>query len=65
MEAFKAAGLLMLLALALVSPMVKANIGDFDETWRKRAEEATKAAHDAYTPNPEEVANNLNEHVHK
>ncbi|XP_022768291.1 pectate lyase-like [Durio zibethinus] len=53
-----------ILALGLVfvaiSPIVNANIGEFDEVWQQRAEEAKRAAQRAYEPNPQNVTNNLN-----
>ncbi|KAF8390257.1 hypothetical protein HHK36_024782 [Tetracentron sinense] len=46
-------------------PTLRAHIGDFDEVWQQRAEEAKKAAIDAYHPNPEEVTDHFNTHVNK
>jgi len=63
MGVFKA-GLLILFALALILPVAKANIGELDEVWQKRGEEAKKAARDSYHPNPIEVVSHLNYHVH-
>ncbi|XP_021285533.1 probable pectate lyase P59 [Herrania umbratica] len=57
--------LLLGLVLVAVSPIVKANIGEFDEVWQKRAEEAKKAALRAYEPNPEKVTDHLNKETGK
>ena len=48
------------LVFVAISPIMKANIGEFDEVWQKRAEDAKKAAQRAYEPNSENVTNNLN-----
>ncbi|KAF8399421.1 hypothetical protein HHK36_015286 [Tetracentron sinense] len=50
---------------AVIIPTLRAHIGDFDEVWQKRAEEAKKAALEAYDPNPDEVTNHFNTHVDK
>ncbi|OAY69304.1 Pectate lyase [Ananas comosus] len=42
-----------------------ANIADFDEHWRKKAEEARAQALAAYKPDPESVTNSFNQAVHK
>lgn len=65
MEAYKFSSLLLLsfLAFAVLAPAIRAHIGEFDEVWQKRAEQAQKAALDAYHPNPEEVANQFNKNV--
>nr|TKS16098.1 hypothetical protein D5086_0000026710 [Populus alba] len=43
----------------------KAGIANFDEYWKKRAEEAKEASREAYEPNPEKVAEHFNYEVHK
>ncbi|GMP33534.1 hypothetical protein CsSME_00006815 [Camellia sinensis var. sinensis] len=43
---------------------IEANIAEYDEVWQKRAEEANETARQAYHPNPEEVMNHMNHHVH-
>lgn len=43
---------------------VNGNIGDFDEVWKQRAEEAKKSAQNAYKPDPHNVTQELNYHVH-
>ncbi|XP_057948326.1 pectate lyase-like [Malania oleifera] len=56
--------LLFVLFLSFAA-LVKSHIGDFDEYWQKRAEEARQAALDAYHPDPEAVTQRLNSHVDK
>ncbi|KAK4789674.1 hypothetical protein SAY86_016978 [Trapa natans] len=50
-------------ALIIMGSM--AHVAVFDEYWQKRAEEAKKTVREAYHPNPEEVTNHLNIHVHE
>lgn len=57
--------LLMISAFVMIFPTLNANIANFDEVWQKRAEEAKKAAYEAYQPHPEEVTNNFNQQVHR
>jgi pectate lyase len=57
--------LLFVVTFFVIVPTLRAHIADFDEVWQKRAEEAKKAAMDAYNPNPEKVAENFNKRVHK
>ncbi|OVA13300.1 Pectate lyase/Amb allergen [Macleaya cordata] len=52
-------------SFAIIIPTLQANIGHFDEVWKKRADEAMKANLEAYHPNPLEVTDHLNHHVHK
>ncbi|KAI6676801.1 hypothetical protein NL676_037597 [Syzygium grande] len=56
---------LFFLSFAAVVPSLRANIGDFDEYWQKRAEEAQKDALDAYDPHPESVTDYFNAKVDK
>lgn len=53
--------------LAVLAPSLRAHEPNFeiDDYWRQRAEEAQNAALEAYHPNPEEVADGLNYHVHR
>ncbi|GLT36134.1 hypothetical protein SLA2020_105360 [Shorea laevis] len=51
--------------IATLIPSLRADIGEFDEVWQKRAEEAWKNALQAYNPHPEEVTSSLNNHVNK
>ncbi|KAI4303887.1 hypothetical protein MLD38_039471 [Melastoma candidum] len=61
--------LLLLIAFFIVAatvlPIVEANIANFDEVWQKRAEDARKAALDAYHPDPLNITNDLNRRVHE
>ncbi|XP_059624568.1 pectate lyase-like [Cornus florida] len=50
-------------AIAAMAPTLMANIADFDEVWRRRAEEAGKRAEFYYHPNPAAVANEVNKRV--
>ncbi|KAF6159948.1 hypothetical protein GIB67_033032 [Kingdonia uniflora] len=43
--------------------VIQAHIGDFDDVWKQRAEEASKVAQEAFHPDPEEVTEHLNHHV--
>ncbi|KAI9174381.1 hypothetical protein LWI28_016488 [Acer negundo] len=57
--------LLFLCGLAVIFPVLKANvIEDYDDFWLKREEEAKEASVLAYNPNPDEVVHHLNHHVH-
>lgn len=41
-----------------------AHIGEYDEYWQNREEHSRRAALESYHPNPEEVTNHFNYHVH-
>ena len=58
-------GLVFLIGFVVLIASLKAEISDFDDSWQKRAEEAHKAALEAYDPNPEEVTDSFNEEVDK
>ena len=58
-------GLIFFISFVVLIPSRLANIAEFDESWQQRAEEAQKAALEAYDPNPEEVTDNLNYEVSK
>ncbi|KAM7267428.1 hypothetical protein ACFE04_009594 [Oxalis oulophora] len=47
----------------IMCPSILANLGEFDEVWRERAEKATKATLAAYNPNPMSVTNSFNSQV--
>jgi len=49
--------------LACGLALAQAHIAEFDEYWKSRAEQAQKNAFEAYTANPEEVTNQLNNDV--
>jgi pectate lyase len=65
MGAVKNYMLLVLFALAMQTSTLKAGIANFDEYWKKRAEEAKEASREAYEPNPEKVTKHFNDEVHK
>ena len=65
MGAVKNYMLLVFFALAMQTSTPKAGIANFDEYWKKRAEEANEASREAYEPNPEKVAEHFNDEVHK
>ncbi|KAI4384240.1 hypothetical protein MLD38_002420 [Melastoma candidum] len=54
----------LFLSVAVVAPVLRAADPVPDEYWQKRAEEAQKANLEAYNPNPLDVTNSLNLHVH-
>ncbi|KAK8602755.1 hypothetical protein V6N13_084958 [Hibiscus sabdariffa] len=57
--------LVFLFSVFTLIPKLWANIGEFDDFWKQREEEAWKIALAAYEPNPENVTNHLNLHVNK
>ncbi|CAM8968361.1 unnamed protein product [Rhodiola kirilowii] len=57
--------LILLLCLAAMAVLAKSHIAEFDDYWKERAATARKLAEEAYHPNPEEVTNEINEHVTK
>lgn len=66
----EAKGLFVLIiaaCLATLFPSHEAHNANFelDDYWKQRAEDAQKAALEAYHPNPEDVTDGLNFHVHK
>ncbi|XP_030447198.1 pectate lyase-like [Syzygium oleosum] len=65
MEAIKLVGFILALSLAVLVPSLEAHIGEFDEYWQKRAEEAQKDALEAYNPDPENVTAHFNSRVHR
>ncbi|CAM8909825.1 unnamed protein product [Rhodiola kirilowii] len=56
---------LILLLLACIAVLAKSHIAEYDEYWREREARARKLAEEAYHPNPEEVTDEINEHVSK
>lgn len=64
MEAIKLVGFIFALSLAVLVQSLEAHIGEFDEYWQKRAEEARKDALEAYNPDPENVTAHFNSRVH-
>ncbi|KAF9667769.1 hypothetical protein SADUNF_Sadunf15G0057900 [Salix dunnii] len=65
MGAVKHYMLLVFFALAMQTSTLRAGIANFDEYWRKRAEEAKEASREAYDPNPEKATEHFNDEVHK
>lgn len=51
------------LTFLAVLPTFRANNGEFDEVWQKKARDARAAANAAYQPNPEEVTEQINHEV--
>ena len=49
--------------LTCATILVDAHIAEFDDYWKVRAEQAQKDALQAFTPNPEEVTEQLNTNV--
>lgn len=54
---------IFILCFASIIPILKANIGYYDEVWLKRAEEAKKKLHDAYEKDPLQVTEDFNHEV--
>lgn len=65
MEGIKLIGFVLALSLAALVPSFEAHIGEFDEYWKKRAEEAQKDALEAYHPDPQNVTAHFNSRVHR
>lgn len=61
----KVVKIILFLGLIVYSPIVKGNIGHFDEVWQERAENAKKGAFKAYNPNPENVTSDFNRETEK
>ncbi|XP_009599825.1 probable pectate lyase P59 isoform X1 [Nicotiana tomentosiformis] len=53
----------LFIIFATIIPCLMAHIGDFDEVWRRRAEEAREYARQIYEPNPENVTLAFNQKV--
>lgn len=56
--------LLFVATLAVTIPCLEANIGEFDDHLRHKAEEARRAALEAYHPDPFSMTSNFNLEVH-
>ncbi|OIW06705.1 hypothetical protein TanjilG_04099 [Lupinus angustifolius] len=56
---------IVLVTLAIVIPCLEAGIAEFDDYLKAQAEEARKLTLETYVPNPEEITEDLNLHVHK
>ncbi|XP_057953943.1 pectate lyase [Malania oleifera] len=59
------ASLIFFFSLAVLVPILQADIGELDEVWQQRAEAAKQAALNAYHPNPEQVTRQFNSYVHE
>ncbi|XP_068650651.1 probable pectate lyase P59 [Aristolochia californica] len=53
------------LGLSLLLPACRAHIGEMDDVWAKRAEEARAASLEAYHPYPDELTDDTNKMVHQ
>ncbi|CAL0321757.1 unnamed protein product [Lupinus luteus] len=56
---------IVLVTLAIVVPCLEAGIAEFDDYLKAQAEKARKLTLETYVPNPEEITEDLNLHVHK
>jgi len=56
---------LFVVVIAVIVGGLEANIGEFDEYWKHRAEVAREAAYNSYNPDPYNVTNQLNYQVNK
>ncbi|TKY50294.1 Pectate lyase [Spatholobus suberectus] len=54
----------LLVTVAITIPCLKAGIAEFDDFLKAQADEAHKLALESYVPQPEEVTEELNLHVH-
>lgn len=52
-------------SFAVLVPTLHANIAEFDGYWKQRANQAQKAAQEAYQPEPFNVTNQFNSHVNE
>jgi pectate lyase len=55
---------IFLVTFAITIPCLEAGIAEFDAFLKAQADEAHQLALDSYIPVPEEVAHDLNFHVH-
>ncbi|MCD7455431.1 putative pectate lyase P59 [Datura stramonium] len=62
---FTKRNLFLFFVLVVLVVSIEAHIKNFDEVWKKRAQQAKKAARHAYHPNPKIVADHLNHQVDK
>lgn len=62
-EIKKNSGLVVFIGLAWMSQTLYANIGEWDEVWKKRAEESWNRTVETYEPIPEHVVSHLNVHA--
>ncbi|KAH6763488.1 Pectate lyase family protein [Perilla frutescens var. hirtella] len=57
--------LVMFFTFAWMSQVLNANIGEWDEVWKKRAEESWNRTLETYEPIPEHIVSHLNVHANK
>lgn len=57
--------LILCLLMTIAIPALKANIGEHDEVWKLREEEAHQSAKEAYKHDPVNVTDHLNLEVHE
>ncbi|XP_034923426.1 probable pectate lyase P59 [Populus alba] len=55
----------LFVSLAAFVPTLQGHIGEFDEYWKKKADEAREAAEEAFYPDPMNVTNQFNFQVNK
>lgn len=55
---------MVLASMAVMIPTLRAGIAEFDDFLLQEADEAKKAALQAFDPNPMNVTDHLNHHVH-
>ncbi|PIN01764.1 Pectate lyase [Handroanthus impetiginosus] len=55
----------LLFAFTSILPIIRANIGEFDEVWLRRAAEAWNRTLESYEPEPERIVSHLNMNVHR
>ncbi|KAL1563120.1 putative pectate lyase P59 [Salvia divinorum] len=57
--------LILFVVVGWILPAFNANIGEWDEVWKRRGEEAWNRTLEAYHPNPQNVVDHLNVHVNR
>lgn len=57
--------IVLFIAFASILPSLRAHYAEFDEVWRRRADEAWNRTLESYEERPEKIVNNLNMHVHR
>ncbi|KAL0431695.1 UNVERIFIED_CONTAM: putative pectate lyase P59 [Sesamum radiatum] len=56
---------ILFFVVASILPVLRANIGEYDEVWRRRAAEAYNRTLQAYEPDPLKVVMHFNKNVHR
>ncbi|XP_073018958.1 probable pectate lyase P59 [Primulina eburnea] len=57
--------IVLFIAFASILPSLGAHYAEFDEVWRRRADEAWNRTLESYEERPEKIVNHLNMHVHR